>query len=356
MRSFCFGCSRQCQDRNNRLMLDFQAQNNPSMLQHACFATDLSGTVTGASQYRNVVCDSGCNNLECDYDGNDCTQSQILAHCNSQTAALTFTQAQRSTSYDTQPTTRLVQLTVNESVMYNATATIHDASVQPRYVTASLVPVNFQIELTETLRLLLDGEFNEVVLLQAFRYYLQWEDERIFNHPCYGALQQTLSISRAAAESETARYDKYTRASQFWIPSLELPGKAAGTSTWDELANVELNASMPWRGNIGPSWAQRPFAPATSTSTVVSQRWTTATGTVLTDNQQGAISTTQMCTWCVQRTAEKEVKVRTTAKPNTNCLLAISLSLSDLSTDLLGMAACARCRSSCPISITVRHW
>jgi hypothetical protein len=63
MRSFCFGCSNACQLRNNRLMLDFQAQSNPSLLQHACYAKDHRGSVTGASQYNNIVCDASCNNL-----------------------------------------------------------------------------------------------------------------------------------------------------------------------------------------------------------------------------------------------------------------------------------------------------
>jgi len=273
-------------------MLDFQAQSNPSLLQHACYAKDHRGSVTGASQYNNIVCDASCNNLECNYDGGDCTQSQILAHCSSQTAALTFTPAQRSTSYDVPPNRRInTQQTQNGNV-----------TTSPNYVTAALVPVNFQIDLTEKLRLLLDGEFNEIVLLQAFKYYLQWEDERIFGHPCFGALQQDLSIPRAAAESETARHQKWTQASRFWMPSLELPGKAAGTSTWDDVADVQLLQSHPWRGNIGPNWASRPVNPVSMQGPV------NASGIVY-PSTSSAGNSTQMCTSCIMREAEKEVKV-----------------------------------------------
>jgi hypothetical protein len=143
------------------------------------------------------------------------------------------------------------------------------------------------------------------VLLQAFKYYLQWEDERIFGHPCFGALQQDLSIPRAAAESETARHQKWTQASRFWMPSLELPGKAAGTSTWDDVADVQLLQSHPWRGNIGPNWASRPVNPVSTQGPV------NASGIVY-PSTSSAGNSTQMCTSCIMREAEKEVKVRAT--------------------------------------------
>ena len=126
--------------------MESQATSNPSiLLQYACYA----------SQYQNMICDPGCNNLECGYDGgdatgygSDCTQSQILNYCDSETAALSYTQAQRSTSYAEPPLPPQDENTTTYSV-------------------STLVPVNFQLSMDEKLRLLLDGEFNEIVMLQA---------------------------------------------------------------------------------------------------------------------------------------------------------------------------------------------
>jgi hypothetical protein len=165
-------------------------------------------------------------------------------------------------------------------------------------IKANLVPVNFQIVFTENIRLLLDGDFNEIVLLQAFRYYLQWEDPRIFDHPCFGALTDQLSVSRTEAASDNARSQKAAATRAFWLPSLELPGKAAGTDTWDEYVDYQLAFSMPWRGNVGPNWENRPFATA----------GTEASGYVNTSRTENGTAT-QICSSCVLRQADKEVRV-----------------------------------------------
>ena len=53
-----------------------------------------------------------------------------------------------------------------------------------------LVPVNMQLEL-KPLRLVIQESFSEMSVNIEMNYLLQWEDERLFQHPCFGALEGT---------------------------------------------------------------------------------------------------------------------------------------------------------------------
>jgi hypothetical protein len=43
-------------------------------------------------------------------------------------------------------------------------------------------------------------------VVMQLEYSLQWEDERLWSHPCYGALPSMLSLGREAGRSDQARY------------------------------------------------------------------------------------------------------------------------------------------------------
>ena len=56
---------------------------------------------------------------------------------------------------------------------------------------------------------------------RQLEYTLQWEDARLWNHPCRGALQNILSLTREEARSDTQRSVKARIADQFFSVHLD---------------------------------------------------------------------------------------------------------------------------------------
>ena len=93
-------------------------------------------------------------------------------------------------------------------------------------------------------------------------YTLQWEDKRLFTHPCYGALPSMMSMDHEAAKSDNARYDKSKIVNQFWNIKLDADGLSPGFDVFDEAATIQLDASTNWTMGIGP-FAGHPNASTT---------------------------------------------------------------------------------------------
>ena len=93
------------------------------------------------------ICDSQCNNRECDY--NDCTSTQIQEKC-------LLDQEKLGVSYDLPP---------------------------PDHLHEELVPINIQFDLAPA-RLEIRMEINEMVLSQEVGFSMQWQDSRLALSPC----------------------------------------------------------------------------------------------------------------------------------------------------------------------------
>lgn len=70
-----------------------------------------------------------------------------------------------------------------------------------------LVPVGLQLEF-QPMKLLIHPDFQEMSTLFELTYTLQWEDARLFQHPCFGALEQMLSMDVEAGRSDNGRFAK----------------------------------------------------------------------------------------------------------------------------------------------------
>ena len=84
-------------------------------------------------------------------------------------------------------------------------------------------------------------------------YTLQWSDARLFEHPCYGALNGMLSLRREAGRSDNARYAKQQMLDQFWIVKLGADGLAPAFDVLDEEAVVTLDPSTNWTAGKSPA-------------------------------------------------------------------------------------------------------
>merc|ERR1719424_314977 len=111
-------------------------------------------------------------------------------------------------------------------------------------------------------RLLIHSDFNEMLVMLDIEYTLQWEDERLFTHPCYGALPSMMSMDKDAAKSDNARYEKSKIVNQFWNVKLDADGLAPGFDVFDEVATIQLDSSTNWTVGIGP-FAGHPNASTT---------------------------------------------------------------------------------------------
>ena len=192
VRIFCTSCPRQCQLNNYA----FTNQAN------ACLERD----------YANRVCTQQCNNLACAYDGNDCTPAQIERQCTTVTIL--------DTDFTQPPSTGLV--TAN-----------------------GLVPVALLLQ-PEPVRLTINEDYGEMMMFMALEYTIQWQDARLFNHPCYGALNGMLSLPLEAGRSDNARFAKQQVLDGFWVRKLSANELAPAFDVIDESTNVTLSPSTAW--------------------------------------------------------------------------------------------------------------
>jgi hypothetical protein len=118
---------------------------------------------------------------------------------------------------------------------------------------------------------------NTVVELQ---YTLQWEDARLWRHPCFGALQQMLSLGVEAGRSDNARYAKQRIRDRFFDFRLNAEDVAPGFDLYDQWATFVGSTQTTWMHGYNPIMGS------------------TATNT-----------TSPECTHCITRTAQLELEV-----------------------------------------------
>ena len=235
VRIYCVDCPAECQAVNSAL-------SNPL---HACFQ----------SNYRDGMCTPACNNLACGYDGGDCSPSQIQAACDLIPVAIDFT---------TPPTTqtqrmRGLGLPDAPCTLQNASSDGGVSDVGCSNTTNPLVPVAMQMSL-ENSRLLIHDTFKEMFVLLELEYTLQWQDDRLFRHPCYGALEHMISFGRDVGRSDNARSRKQETIDRFWMKKLQADSLVPGYDVLDEFAKIKIEREREWLNGVGP-FRSRPNAP-----------------------------------------------------------------------------------------------
>ena len=222
VRIYCTNCPQECKLRNEGL---------PPELEHtACFESDYHTNEISRQ------CTPNCNIRECDYDGRDCSWTQIRAVC---TAA-----RDTGEQMDMPPTTGVTHLQAlgMEPVYLNASVS---SSSRP------LVPVSLQIDFNP-IRLFIHDTYKEMNAFLELSYTLQWEDERLFRHPCYGALENMLSMSSDVGRSDNARSQKQEVIDQYWVRKLDAENLAPGFDVLDEESDLRLSRSREWQYGVTP--------------------------------------------------------------------------------------------------------
>ena len=123
---------------------------------------------------------------------------------------------------------------------------------------------------------------NTVVELQ---YTLQWQDERLWHHPCFGALQQMLSLGVEAGRSDNARYAKRRVRDRFFDFSLNAEDVTPGFDPYDQWAQLALSHQTAWMYGYSPNFGS------------------TAANTTSPEFRSPE------CTHCITRTAQLELEV-----------------------------------------------
>jgi hypothetical protein len=118
-------------------------------------------------------------------------------------------------------------------------------------------------------------------LVVEMQYTLQWQDERLWHHPCFGALQQMLSLGVEAGRSDNARYAKQTVRDRFFDFSLNAEDVTPGFDPYDQWAQIALSPQTAWMYGYSPFGST-----AANTPSLLVQ-----------------------CTHCVTRTAQLELEV-----------------------------------------------
>jgi len=142
-----------------------------------------------------------------------------------------------------------------------------------------LVPVLFTIKPTPA-RLVIHPDFSEMNTVVELQYTLQWQDARLWRHPCFGALQQMLSLGVEAGRSDNARYAKQRIRDRFFDFRLNAEDVAPGFDLYDQWATFVGSTQTTWMHGYNPIMGS------------------TATNT-----------TSPECTHCITRTAQLELEV-----------------------------------------------
>ena len=237
VRIFCVNCPAACTMRNLQL-----------------YASDEGSNVCFESDYGNGLCTPNCNNLACGYDGGDCSSTQIQAQCGAIQTNVPWTRA---------PTSHVQRLSALGFPDQPCTVVETNGTTMNACSPAELglVPVNLQLNM-EPGRLLIHDTFKEMMVLLEIEYDLQWEDARLFTHPCFGALDEMLSVSRDVGRSDNARSRKQEVIDDYWMVRLGAENYVPGFEALDELAEVSIQPSVPWINDAAPYEGQ-PNAPST---------------------------------------------------------------------------------------------
>jgi len=171
--------------------------------------------------YMNDVCDDACNNRVCGYDRGRCTNTDILSKCVALEAAEGIIYASKPIAaglYEVSSNShQVVHLPMLEaSRLSTAELTGADSPhLVPAAIALSLSPV----------RLTLNREYNEMVLFAEVEYTLQWHDPRLFEAPCFGALEQAISLTFEQGLSPLAREDVRQFRTRYWMPAMRSAGE-----------------------------------------------------------------------------------------------------------------------------------
>jgi hypothetical protein len=180
---FCVNCPDECKRNNEALPLARQVQD-------ACL--DI--------QYQDGLCTPNCNNRACAYDGydfttgvmGDCTMLQIQTACTGPAERLPIDMtAPPVTTANRLRWLGFVNETVCDATGYSNCRLLPDGAAGE-----TLVPVSLQMNL-DPARMYIHEDYNELISMWTVRYTLQWEDERIFNHPCPCSADRILAQPRA---------------------------------------------------------------------------------------------------------------------------------------------------------------
>jgi len=275
VRMFCFDCPEDCRKMNRNIPSEKRAEQ-------ACFEF----------QWHDGTCHTSCNNRECNYDGGDCSQTQIKAQCEQVVVA---------DDYTLPPTTTVEKLRRAgfqegqscdfENPTYKGECAM-DAALQ------GLTPVSLQMNIAPP-RVLIHSEFSEMMSMLEMDYTLQWEDQRLFLHPCFGALQSMMSMNQEAAKSDNARYEKSKVVNQFWNVKIDADGLVPGFKTFDELAEIHIDRRANWTAGIEPFYGHPNLANLTAVTN--DPGYTVPKGKA--ERFVGS------CEFCVTRHAEVELQV-----------------------------------------------
>lgn len=221
VREFCITCPAVCQTRNNRLP--------SSAMADACLEAD----------YGDQRCTPGCNNLACGYDHGDCSPEQIAAVCWG---------VQANGDFILPPTTTATRLdSLGLGSLPGTTCAESDTQCHRR----RLVPAALQMEIAP-INLLIHPDYNVMNSHMQLEYTIQWEDDRLWDHPCFGALPSLLSLGAEAGRSDQARYARQQIVDRFFTLKLDAADTTPGFNIFDETAEVAIETSTDWVEGFGP--------------------------------------------------------------------------------------------------------
>ena len=121
-------------------------------------------------------------------------------------------------------------------------------------MTANGVPVALLLDI-EPMRLIIHDEYDEMFVVAEIFYQLQWQDQRLFTHPCSGALPEMLSFNKEAGRSDNARFAKDQLLQRFWTLRIDGTSLVPGYDVFDESAIVQTDRNTSWVAGFAPEGA-----------------------------------------------------------------------------------------------------
>lgn len=201
-------------------------------------------------------CQAACNNLECDYDGGDCSLYEITSKCRDEQEPLASTYAKPPTSAnitveasDLTPHAALLAANIESIYSYSS-----DGGSNATAATTTGVPVMLHVHM-DRMSLTLDTETNEMKFGTTLVYRVQWSDPLLMQVPCRAALPYMLSVKSTA--DPLGRAQQISDMQMQWIPNVTLAGQ---TSSITKTSTFVVNESLPWLGTPPPSLAAMPLS------------------------------------------------------------------------------------------------
>ena len=116
------------------------------------------------------------------------------------------------------------------------------------------MPVALLLDI-EPMRLIIHDEYDEMFVVAEIFYQLQWQDQRLFTHPCSGALPEMLSFNKEAGRSDNARFAKDQLLQRFWTLRIDGTSLVPGYDVFDESAIVQTDRNTSWVAGFAPEGA-----------------------------------------------------------------------------------------------------